>query len=256
MIGERQARQPFKTQALPDFESPIRLCFRALGSPRCPRVLLMLLAAVLSGYLLLLPLPALPQQSPAFAPTQLTYTKTLKGSDPEYEKIVVKADGSGMYDGRKLADPPNPRPFQLSSVTTAQLFRLAAGLHNFQGIRLESNRHVANLGLKTFEYQHGTEVYQCRFNYSTNRVAQELTNLFENIGAVERHIAALDYAMKYDHLGLPRELTLIQIDLNNKALIDPQLMVSTLEEIVHNPRFLHLAQVRAEDILQEITRNN
>lgn len=191
-----------------------------------------------------------------FAPPQLTYTKVLKGSMPEYEKIVVKADGSGMYDGRKLADSPNPRPFQLSSSTTDQLFRFAAELHNFQNIRLESNKRVANLGLKTFEYRRGTQVFQCQFNYSTNRVAQDLTNLFENIGAVERHIAALDYAMKYDHLGLPRELTLIQIDLNNNALTDPQLMVSTLEEIVHNPRFLHLAQVRAEDILQEITRNN
>ncbi|MGH9327332.1 MAG: hypothetical protein ACRD2B_11710 [Terriglobia bacterium] len=217
------------------------------------------LPALLTGFLLVYlvaPSPALPQQSAASAPAQLTYTKVLKGSDPEYEQITVRADGSGTYDGRKLAESPNPRAFQLSSSITQKLFDLAAELHDFQGIQLESRKRVADLGLKTFEYQRGAEVFHCQFNYSSVRAAQELTNLFENVGAVERHIEALDYAMRYDHLGLPRELTLIQIDLNNKALADPQLMMGTLEEIIHNPRFLHLAQVRAQNILDEITRNN
>jgi hypothetical protein len=95
-------------------------------------------------------------------------------------------------------------------------------------------------------------VNQVTFNYSLNRTAQELTDLFESVGSVERHILALDYAMKYDPLGLPGQLESIQVDLDNDALLDPALMASTLDEIVRNPRFMHLAQVRAEDILQQI----
>ncbi|MDE3180726.1 MAG: hypothetical protein KGM47_13845, partial [Acidobacteriota bacterium] len=76
------------------------------------------------------------------------------------------------------------------------------------------------------------------------------------LGAVERHIGALDYSMKYDRLGLPRELTLIQIDLDNKSLLDPQLMTGTLESIMQNPAYLHLAQVRAKDILKRIQKGN
>jgi hypothetical protein len=191
---------------------------------------------------------------PSSTVPQITYAKVLKGSNPEYEKITVNAEGAGTYDGRKLSDPPNPRHFKLSDRTTQKVFSLAASLNNFRTCTLESHKRVANLGLKSFQYEEGTHVNRCQFNYSTNRTAQELTDLLESIGVVERHIIALDYAMKYDHLGLPRELTLIQIDLDNKALVDPQMMVKALLEITHNPRFLHLAQARAENILQEIQR--
>ncbi|MGH9407421.1 MAG: hypothetical protein ACRD3D_16500 [Terriglobia bacterium] len=184
----------------------------------------------------------------------LTYVKVLKGSSPEYEKVVVNADGTGSYDGRRLADPPSPRPFHLSQGVTQRFFLLAGQLHDFQDISLESHKRVADLGRKTFKYEDGARVYECRFNYSTNRQAADLENLFESLGAVERHISALDYAMKYDHLGLPRVLTLIQIDLDNKTLLDPQLMASDLEAVARNGSYLHLAQMRAREILQQIQK--
>lgn len=187
---------------------------------------------------------------------QLTYTKILKGSSPEYEKIVVNSDGSGMYEGRRLAGAPNPRPFQLSRSVTQRFFDLAGALHNFQDVSIESHKRVADLGLKTFRYQNGSEVYESQFNYSTNREAAKLESLYECLGAMERHISALDYAMKYDHLGLPQVLTQIQIDLDNKVLLDPQLMTAALEAVAANPNYLHLAQVRAQKILKELQKEN
>lgn len=169
---------------------------------------------------------------------------------------MVNFDGSGIYEGRRLTDPPNPRPFRLTRDVTQKLFELADEMHDFQNVSLESHKRVANLGLKTFKYVNGSHVYESQFNYSTDRRAGDLADLFEALGAVERHLTALDYSMKYDHLGLPRELNLIQIDLNNKSLLDPQLMTGTLESILHNPAYLHLAQVRAKDILQQIQKMN
>ena len=194
-------------------------------------------------------------QSPGAGP-QLSYTKILKGSIPEYERIVVNSDGSGSYEGRQLTDPPSPRRFQLSNEVVEKFFELADEMHDFQNVSLESHKRVADLGLKTFRYENGSRAYECQFNYSTNRDAAELESLFEGLGAVERHISALDYAMKYDHLGLPRVLTLIQIDLDNKALLDPQLMTGTLQTVATNPNYLHLAQVRAREILRQIQKMN
>ncbi len=199
----------------------------------------------------------MPLPSPAFgqeihsSPT-LTYTKVLKDSVPEYLAITVHSDGSGTYEGRKLDDPSSPRPMKVSSATTRRLFALASQLGNFRSIDLESHKPVANLGLKTFTYEGGGRKNRCEFNYTLNRQAQELTDLFERIATVERHVIALEYAMRYDHLGLPRELLQIQIDLENKALADPELMQEALAQIAHNPRFLHLAQVRAQNILQRL----
>lgn len=187
---------------------------------------------------------------------KLTYSRLLKGSNPEYLWISVDSTGAGAYEGRKVDESPSLRSLKLSAATTRRLFELAAELDDFRNIDLESHKRVANLGSKTLTYQAGAEKYEAKFNYSLNRQAQELVDLFEKISSVEQHIAALEYAAKYDHLSLPRELLLIQIDLNNKALADPQLMVPTLDEIARNPHFLHIAQVRAQDILERLQNNN
>jgi hypothetical protein len=187
---------------------------------------------------------------------KLTFTKVLKGSLPEYVLVSVDSSGLGTYDGRKLDDPSQPRSLKLSPATTQRLFELAAALDNFRSLDLESHKRVANLGLKTLTYEEGGQKYEAQFNYSLRREAQELTELFEKIAAVEQHIEVLEFAAKYDHLSLPRELLQIQIDLDNKALADPQLMVPALDQIARNPRFLHVAQVRAQDILERLQNRN
>ncbi len=189
---------------------------------------------------------------PGQSTPRLTYTKVLKGSTPEYISISVNNTGSGTYEGRKLDDPPEPYPLKLSPATTRRVFELAEAMGNFKSLDLESHKKVANMGLKTFIYESGGEKYQAQFNYSLNRTAEELSETFEKIGAVEQHLAALRYEVKYDHLGLPKELLQIQIDLDNKALADPELLVPALDEIARNPRFMHLAQVRAQNILERL----
>ena len=47
----------------------------------------------------------------------------------------------------------------------------------------------------------------------------------------------------------------IQIELENKTLTDPELLLPTLEKIAHGSRFLHLAQVRAQQIIDRTQPN-
>lgn len=187
---------------------------------------------------------------------RLTYTKVLEHSVPEYLSVTVDANGSGSYEGRKLAEPSEPRPLKLSEATTRRLFDLAAQLNHFQSVDLESHKKVANLGRKTLTYENGGQVTRVEFNYTLRREADALVTLFEKISSVEQHVAALEYSIKYDPLSLPRELMQIRYDLDNKALADAELMVPTLEEIARNPRFLHLAQSRAQNILQRLQSIN
>lgn len=187
---------------------------------------------------------------------KLTFTKVLKGSVPEYAAIAVDSSGAAVYEGRKLDESPNPRPLKLSPATTRRLFELAAQLNYFQATDLESHKEVANLGLKTLAYSSGGQENRAVFNYTLRREAQELADLFEKIAAVQQHKVALERAIKYDHLSLPSELLRIQADLEKKALADPETLVPTLEEIVRNRRFLHLAQVRAQNILERLQNSN
>lgn len=185
-------------------------------------------------------------------PARVTYTRVLKGSTPESLAITVDANGKATYEGRRLNEPCSPKPFQLTPATWQRIFQLAEALRNFESIDLESHKKVANLGLKTFIYEGNGESYQAQFNYTQRREAQELVDLFERISNVQQHVVLLEHAVKYDPLSLPQELLQIQIDLNKGALADPELLVPALETIAHNPRFLHLAQVRAQNILQRL----
>jgi hypothetical protein len=188
----------------------------------------------------------------AGVPAKLTYSRTFKGSTPEYLLITVDSKGSGTFEGHKLDEAQSPRPFQLSAGTTERIFALAGQLHNFQSVELESHKKVANLGQKTLTYQQGEDVNRVVFNYTENRIARDLVDLLEAVGIVEEHIAALEFEMKYDPLGLSQELLQIQIELNNKRLADPEMLIPALEKIAHGSRFLHLAQVRAQQIIERI----
>jgi len=190
----------------------------------------------------------------ADVPARLTYSRTFKGSSPEYIAIGVDGKGAGTYEGRKLdeSQAQGLRPFQLSAGTTERIFELAGQLHDFHAIELESHKKVANLGEKTFTYEQGGASNRVVFNYTENRTARDLVEVFEAIGTVEQHVAALEFEMKYDPLGLSQELLQIQIELKDKALTDPQMLLPTLEKIAHGSRFLHLAQTRAQEIIDQV----
>jgi hypothetical protein len=193
-------------------------------------------------------LPAQQTNSPA----SLTYIKVMKGSVPEYTALTVDSNGNGTYDGRQLNESPKPRPLKLSPETTQNLFRLAAALGDFRSIQLESHKKVASLGLKTFIYRHNGQESKVEFNYTRDKRADELLSVFEGITGVEQHIGTLEYSSRYDVLGLPSALTQVEIDLDNKALVDPELMVPILKKIAGDSQYLHIAQVRAADILRRI----
>jgi hypothetical protein len=191
---------------------------------------------------------------PSLPSARIIYTRTLAGSSPEYLAVTVNTDGSGSYVGRRLDESARPRNLRLSAATTQRLFALAAQLNNFRSLDLDSHKKVADLGLKTLTYESGGERNQVKFNFTQERIGRELMDLFEGIANVEEQVDLLEYAIKYDPLSLPQELLAIQIALNHNELVDPQLMVPSLQEISSNPRFLHVAQVRAQDILSRVSQ--
>jgi hypothetical protein len=169
--------------------------------------------------------------------------------------LSIDAKGKGTYDSRKLDDPPAPRPLQISEGTTARIFSLAESLNDFRSLDLNSHHKVANMGLKTLTYEAGKDINKVQYNYTENRIAQQLTDLLEKIGNVEEQITQLEYEMKYDHLGLPEALRQIQDGLDDHNYAEAALMIPTLEKISTNPRFMHLAQARAQEIMQRIREN-
>ncbi len=188
-------------------------------------------------------------------PPRLTFTKTLKGSTPEYIALSIDANGKGTYDAHSLGESPDPRPLQISPGTTERIFSLAQSLNYFRSVDLDSHHKVANMGLKTLTYQAGKENNRVQYNYTENRTAQQLTDILEKIGNVEERIAELEFAMKYDHLSLPQDLRQIEEGLDEHNFIEAALLIPTLDKISTNPHFMHLAQARAQELVHRIQEN-
>ncbi len=208
-----------------------------------------------TGFLALLPgVPAISAQSAPAIP-RVTFTKTLKGSFPEYLALTIDTKGNATYDSHKLDEPAAPRPLQISTDTTAQVFSLTRSLDYFRSLNLDAHHKVANMGLKVLTYQNAGEINTVQFNYTENREAQQLTDILEKISNVEERIAQLEYAMKYDHLQLPQILSQVQDGMNNSYFVEAALMIPTLEKISADPHYLHLAQSRAREIELRIRQN-
>jgi hypothetical protein len=190
-------------------------------------------------------------QAPAPLP-RLTFTKTLKGSTPEYFALSLDTSGRGAYDSHPLQDPANPRPVQISAATTARIFALVHALGDLRARDLNSRHKVANMGLKMLAYENGEETNRVQFNYTEDRNAQQLAETLEKIANVEERITGLEYAMKYDRLSLPEDLREIQDGMADNNFVEAELMLPTLEKIANDSHFMHLAQSRAQQIIERI----
>jgi hypothetical protein len=216
----------------------------------------MILKLLRAGWLCLFLFSGVLAAFPAETPNaKLTYQRVFKGSIPEYLRITVDPSGQAEFEGRSLSDVPIVRPFVISQSTVGRLFSLAEQLNYFQSVNLESRKKVANMGEKSFAYARGSEVNRTVYNYTENRTAQDLAGLFEKVALAAWHVVSLEFQMKYDPLGLARELQQVQIDFEAQRLAEPEVMIPALDKIAQNSRYMHLAQTRAQEILQRIRSN-
>jgi hypothetical protein len=178
----------------------------------------------------------------------ITYRKIFKASSPEFVEIKVNRSGAGTYDIRQLDDTPRPEPFRISTALAGKIFLLARAMRDFNGIKLEARRRIANLGVKTFRYDRDGQSYQVSFNYTLNSDANDLLSIFEGLSLQDQYIEQLRSSMRYDPLGLNDVLVRLQRDIESNQLPDPASLRPILKKIATNPNLLDIARQRAKSI--------
>ena len=179
----------------------------------------------------------------------ITYRKIFKSSTPEFVEIKLRRDGHSTYDIRQLDDSPSPQPFPVSAALTAKIFALAADLHDFNGVKLEVRRRVANLGEKTFFFEKEGVTNKVSFNFTTNDSANKLLSIFEGLSLEDQYADELRRSMRYEPLGLNDVLIRLERDLGANMLPDPQALAPLLKQIASNSKYLDIARRRAEAVL-------
>jgi len=186
-----------------------------------------------------------------------TYRRIFKSSTPEFIEIKVNEDSdTGSYEIRQLDEEPGATPFQISPAVRGRIFQLASQLNNFKGLDLDVHRKIANLGAKTFRWEHGSEAYEVTFNYTVNPDATQLLQICEGLARQQELIDLLQRRMKYDRLGVNDALMELETDFTKGVLPEPSKVLPLLDQIAGDSRFLEIARERARALAERIRHPN
>ncbi|HEX9135336.1 MAG TPA: hypothetical protein VF905_00135, partial [Nitrospirota bacterium] len=116
----------------------------------------------------------------------------------------------------------------------------------------ESHAKVANMGMKTIVLEQNGRSREVRFNFTFDKNMATIADLFGGLVTTQLRLAALENAKKYDKLGLPDELNALQSELNNRWLVDAEMLIPVLTEIANNHAVFNLVQRKAHQLILQI----
>jgi hypothetical protein len=182
--------------------------------------------------------------------SHVIFTKVFPNSQPDYFSISVGEDGATTY--RTAPDDNSPLQFSIPRDTATEIFRLSEKLGWFKADNVESHRKVANMGKKTFAYQNGSEHYEATFNHTELPDALALTAIFEKISNTEQHLMRLENLIRFDRLGLMKELLQTETDLDQNRLLPANQLLPILEKIRNDRSVANIARDRAVQLIGKI----
>ncbi len=180
---------------------------------------------------------------------RLFYSRDFPGSAPAYLQVTLDKEGNAEYG--EAPDDDNPLKFRLTEAETREVFGLADKLDHFKS-PLESPARVAFMGKKTFRYVDGAQKSEETFNYTVDVNAKELQDWFERMAESAQRRIELERTAKYDKLGVPRALLLIQADLEKDRLVGLDQFLPMLDRIAKNETYMHTARTRAAALAESI----
>jgi len=181
----------------------------------------------------------------ASATPRVVYTKEFRGSAPAWVNIAVERNGDVVY--KEAPNDEYPLKFKLREEEADDIFRLVDKLERFSH-PLESNLKVANMGLKTFRFEDGSQTAEVKFNYSLDESARVLADWFERMIESEQRFIMLERTVKYEKLGVNDALLQLQISWDRKRLVAVDQYLPLLDRVIKNDSYLHMARERAASL--------
>jgi hypothetical protein len=191
----------------------------------------------------------------AAEPATVTFTLDFPGSDPDHYSISVQSNGQGRYEcSAKLSADSDEREaynmdFDVSEATRVQIFELTARAHYFTGKIDSGSRKIAFTGAKKLAYKDKLREITAAYNYSPQLPVQQLTTLFQSVGATLEFGRRLAYYHRYQKLGLDDELKRMEDQARSGNLIELQAAKPVLQEIYDDSSVMNVVRARAQRIM-------
>ncbi len=205
----------------------------------------------------LMALVALVWASPVCAaePGTVTFSLDFPGSEPERYSISVQSDGKTHYEcaARISPDSEDLENYQadvsLSPATRARIFDLAAQARYFAGKVDSGNKKLAFTGAKRLAYKDPERSFSADYNFSSQPAVQQLTVLFQNLGATLNFGRRLAYFHRYQKLALDDELKRMEEQFRQGELAELHAIKPILQEIYEDSSVINVVRARAQRLI-------
>lgn len=197
------------------------------------------------------------QQNPVL-PT-ITFDRVWEAYKPQDVTITVQSTGSAKYLSRNPFTPPDQTgadpdymlDFTVSTRYQERLFRDAREANYFNGDFSYKKHVVASTGKKTLTYSDPVRHFSTTYDYSDNKVIEEITNIFSGISNTIEHGRKLVFLHRFDKLGLEEELKGMESAAEGHNLAEIQIIAPTLKSIADDSKVLNIARQRAKRLLAQ-----
>lgn len=188
-------------------------------------------------------------------PASITFSLDFPNSSPEHYSIAVDSDGRAHYEssGKIVPDSDDRDTYQtdftFSAATRARIFDLATQAHYFAGKVDSGNKKLAFTGAKKLVYKDGQRDTSASYNYSSQPAVQQLTMLFQSVGATLEFSRRLAYFHRYQKLALDDELKRMEDQARRGDLAEIQAVKPVLQEIYDDSSVINVVRARARRIM-------
>jgi hypothetical protein len=185
----------------------------------------------------------------------VTFTLDFPESNPAHYSIAVDAAGHARYEcaGTMVEDSEQETykaEFQVSAWNRERIFDWAKQARYFAGKIDSGNGKLAFTGTKVLSYQEGQLSNTARYNYSNLAAVQQLTALFQNMGATLDYGRRLAYYRRYQKLALDEELKRMETQARNHELDEIQGVAPVLQEIFDDTSVINVVRARAKELIE------
>lgn len=188
--------------------------------------------------------------------SSVSFSLDFPNSSPEHYTFMVQSDGHAHYESNgKISRDSDARDdyqtdFTFSDSTRDQIFKLAKDAHYFSGKVDSGNKKLAFTGAKKLAYSDGQRASSAEYNFSSMAPVQQLTSLFQSVGATLEFGRRITYYHHYQKLALDDELKRMEDQARQGELAELQAVKPVLQQVYDDNSVMNVVRARAQLIME------
>ena len=186
---------------------------------------------------------------------RFTFERAVPGVLVPRYVMLLRSDGTGEYKAETTITQTSglqrvERPLVFTPATVKSALE-AIHLLRSSGVPCASKlKNIADTGTKTLEYRDGDGDGTCTYNYSENKGAMQLTDLFQGVELTLEAGRALDFKHRFDRLGLDAEIASLTTEVESGHALELGNIASTLRSIAGDTDLIQRVRLRAAKLLE------